>query len=226
MLPLPAEIDQHDELLDILTRAAVPTLREALGIGPESAAEMMVVAGDNPGRIRSEAAFAKLCGACPIPASSGLTNRHRLFRGLPGRPPPRQRDALPDRDRPHALAPADHRLRPATHRRGLVEERHHPLPEALRRPGGLPRTHRRPQVRPAPRPPDVRLRAHALDVLVSRTGGRCRSRPETGCCNCRSVADRTDVEPREGRPRILRQPSSRTRRVRSSAGPLVNHVSW
>ena len=78
---LSAEIDQHDELLDILTRAAVPTLREAIGIGPESAAEMMIVAGDNPGRIRSEAAFAKLCGACPIPASSGLTNRHRLFRG-------------------------------------------------------------------------------------------------------------------------------------------------
>ena len=38
---------------------------------------MMIVAGDNPSRIRSDAAFAKLCGACPIPAS----NRHRLFRG-------------------------------------------------------------------------------------------------------------------------------------------------
>ena len=37
--------------------------------------------GDNPDRIRSEAAFAKICGVCPIPASSGLTNRHRLFRG-------------------------------------------------------------------------------------------------------------------------------------------------
>jgi transposase len=42
---------------------------------------MMIVAGDNPTRIRSEAAFAKLCGACPIPASSGMTHRHRLFRG-------------------------------------------------------------------------------------------------------------------------------------------------
>ena len=42
---------------------------------------MMIVAGDNPTRIRSEAAFAKLCGACPIPASTGVTNRHRLFRG-------------------------------------------------------------------------------------------------------------------------------------------------
>ena len=78
---LSAEIDRHDELLDILTRAAAPTLREAFGIGPESAAEMLIVAGDNPTRIRSEAAFAKLCGACPIPASSGVTNRHRLFRG-------------------------------------------------------------------------------------------------------------------------------------------------
>jgi transposase len=39
---------------------------------------MLIVAGDNPERIRSEAAFAKLCGACPIPASSGATQRHRL----------------------------------------------------------------------------------------------------------------------------------------------------
>ncbi len=69
---LSAEIDRHDELLDILTRAAAPTLREAFGIGPDSAAEMLIVAGDNPTRIRSEAAFAKLCGACPIPASAGL----------------------------------------------------------------------------------------------------------------------------------------------------------
>ena len=78
---LAAEIDEHDELLDIITSATVPTLREAFGIGPDAAAEMMSVAGDNPTRIRSEAAFAKLCGACPIPASSGVTNRHRLFRG-------------------------------------------------------------------------------------------------------------------------------------------------
>jgi transposase len=64
-----------------LPKAAVPTLREADGIGADSAAEMMIVAGDNPTRLRSEAAFAKLCGACPIPASSGVTNRPRLFRG-------------------------------------------------------------------------------------------------------------------------------------------------
>ena len=141
---LSAEIDRHDELLDILTRAAAPTLREAFGIGPDSAAEMLIVAGDNPTRIRSEAAFAKLCGACPIPASS---RGHEPASALPRRPPPSQRGALPDRDHPHALAPADPRLRPTTHRRGLVEERHHPLPETLRCPGNLPRADRRPPTR-------------------------------------------------------------------------------
>ncbi|MGE3512647.1 MAG: transposase, partial [Vicinamibacterales bacterium] len=80
-LALSTEIDTHDEALDVITQEAAPTLREAFGIGPDSAAEMMIVAGDNPTRVRSEAAFAKLCGACPIPVSSGVTNRHRLFRG-------------------------------------------------------------------------------------------------------------------------------------------------
>ena len=43
---------------------------------------MLILFGDNPNRIRSEAAFAKLCGVCPIPASSGMTTgRHRLYRG-------------------------------------------------------------------------------------------------------------------------------------------------
>lgn len=53
----------------------------AFGIGPDVAAERLVTAGGNADRIRSEAAFAKLCGACPIPASSGMTKRHRLNRG-------------------------------------------------------------------------------------------------------------------------------------------------
>ena len=57
---------------------AAPTLRAAFGIGVDVAAEMLILAGDNPDRVRSEAAFAKLCGACPIPASSGNTQRHRL----------------------------------------------------------------------------------------------------------------------------------------------------
>lgn len=80
-LELAAEITEHDRVLDQLTRTASPSLRDAFGIGPDTAAEMLIVFGDNPERIRSEAAFAKLCGVAPIPASSGKTNRHRLSRG-------------------------------------------------------------------------------------------------------------------------------------------------
>jgi transposase len=75
---LDEEIKTHDRLLDGLTAQVAPALREAFGIGVDVAAEMLILAGDNPERIRSEAAFAKLCGACPIPASSGATQRHRL----------------------------------------------------------------------------------------------------------------------------------------------------
>ena len=61
---------------------ALPTLREGFGIGADTAAELLIIFGDNPERIPAEAAFAKLCGACPIPASSGMTTgRHRLYRG-------------------------------------------------------------------------------------------------------------------------------------------------
>ncbi len=51
------------------------------GIKTGIAAEMLILVGDSPERIRSEGAFAKLCGACPVPASSGKTSRHRLNRG-------------------------------------------------------------------------------------------------------------------------------------------------
>ena len=57
-------------------------LVEAVGVGYDTAAQMLITAGDNANRIKSEAAFAKMCGACPIPAGSGKTNsRHRLYRG-------------------------------------------------------------------------------------------------------------------------------------------------
>jgi transposase len=80
-LTLDAEIKAHEAHLDALTAACTPTLRTAYGISTGTAAEMLILVGDQPDRIRSEAAFAKLCGACPIPASSGQTIRHRLNRG-------------------------------------------------------------------------------------------------------------------------------------------------
>jgi transposase len=51
------------------------------GVGHDVAAKLLVAAGDNPGRLRSEAAFANLCGVAPLQASSGKTIRHRLNRG-------------------------------------------------------------------------------------------------------------------------------------------------
>jgi transposase len=81
-LELHEEIKRHGALLKKLTKTAAPDLVAAFGIGPDIAAELLVTAGDNADRIRSEAALAKLCGACPIPASSGKTSgRHRLNRG-------------------------------------------------------------------------------------------------------------------------------------------------
>ena len=57
-----------------------PDLMRVFGCGRDTIAQLLITAGDNPDRLRSEAAFAALAGVCPIPASSGKTNRHRLNR--------------------------------------------------------------------------------------------------------------------------------------------------
>ena len=80
-LMLDAEIKELDAALDALTDTCAPGLKAAFGIATGTVAEMLILVGDNPERIRSEAAFAKLCGVCPVPASSGKTTRHRLNRG-------------------------------------------------------------------------------------------------------------------------------------------------
>ena len=58
-----------------------PGLLTEYGLGPRTAALLLIAAGDHPGRLRSEAAWAHLCGAAPIPASSGKVTRHRLNPG-------------------------------------------------------------------------------------------------------------------------------------------------
>jgi transposase len=66
--------------LDRLTAQVNPALRAAKGVGPDVAAILLVAAGDNAERLRSESAFAAMCGVSPIEASSGKTIRHRLNR--------------------------------------------------------------------------------------------------------------------------------------------------
>ncbi|MGI3779229.1 MAG: transposase [Janthinobacterium lividum] len=76
------EVKVHTAHLKTQTKTAAPQLVEAAGIGFDIAAEMLTTAGQNRIRIKSEAAFAKMCGACPSPAGSGKTNgRNRLNRG-------------------------------------------------------------------------------------------------------------------------------------------------
>ena len=128
---LDAEVRSHDAVLDDLTAQASPTLRDAYSIGADSAAELLIVFGDNPERIRSEAAFAKLCGTCPIP-----------------------RGALPSSHRTHAISPAHHRLRRSPHRRRPHRKGHHPLPQTVLAREVYQRVmadHRAPQ-RPVPAP--------------------------------------------------------------------------
>jgi transposase len=73
-----AELNTH---IKALTKTAAPRLLAERGVGPETAARLLIVAGDNPGRLRSDSALAALCGASPVEASSGKTTRHRLNRG-------------------------------------------------------------------------------------------------------------------------------------------------
>jgi hypothetical protein len=78
---LTAEINELDELLEPLVTAINPALVTVAGVGADNAGQLLVTAGENHQRLTSEAAFAMLCGAAPLPASSGKTARHRLNRG-------------------------------------------------------------------------------------------------------------------------------------------------
>ena len=79
-------LELHDEIADLDAMIAIvdelaPNLVARNSIGHTGAAQLLLTAGDNPERLRSEASFASLCGVSPVPASSGKTVRHRLNRG-------------------------------------------------------------------------------------------------------------------------------------------------
>ena len=78
---LSEEISELEAHLDRLVAQAAPELVSLPGIGTDNAATLLIVAGDNPQRLGSEASFANLCGVAPIEASSGKVVRHRLNRG-------------------------------------------------------------------------------------------------------------------------------------------------
>lgn len=78
---LSEEVRELDRQLGELVASVAPRALGTFAIGPDAASALLVTIGDNPERLRSEAAFARLCGVAPIPASSGKTIRHRLHRG-------------------------------------------------------------------------------------------------------------------------------------------------
>lgn len=75
------ELRALDSELKRLIKQAAPSLMTRFGVGPQTAATLLVTAGDNPGRLRNDAALAALCGVSPLEASSGKVVRHRLNRG-------------------------------------------------------------------------------------------------------------------------------------------------
>jgi len=86
VLDLDEQTAAIDTALDELVVASAPDLESLHGVGTDTAAILLVAAGDNPGRIRSEAAWAHLCGVAPVPASSGKVTRHRLNRAATVKP--------------------------------------------------------------------------------------------------------------------------------------------
>ncbi len=76
-----SEIREIDRMLTELISETAPSLLDLHGIGTDTAASLLVAAGDNPDRLKSERSWAHLCGVTPIPASSGKVTRHRLNRG-------------------------------------------------------------------------------------------------------------------------------------------------
>ena len=134
---LTTEIEALDQHLDHLVATVAPNLVALHGVGTDCAGQLLVTAGDNPDRLRNEAAFSHLCGR----PRSRLERTHPPPSPQPRRRPPSQRRALPDRDQPTPLAHTHPQLHAATHHRRTLQARNHPLPQTLRRPRDLPRAH-------------------------------------------------------------------------------------
>jgi len=137
---LDGQIVSLDALIMPLVTGHAPGLLALHGVGTDTAALLLVAAGDHPERLRSEAAWAHLCAAAPIPAS---TRQDQTAPPQPRRRPAGQPRPVAHRDHPDELPPPDPRLRRTAHRRRPVQDRDHPLPETLRRPPGLPPPPRR-----------------------------------------------------------------------------------
>ncbi len=148
---LTVELDQSVTILS-------PGLRAAYGVGPDTAGQLLITA--EPARLRTEASFAALCGAAPVPASSGKTNRHRLSRGGD-----RAANAAYYRIALVRMArcPAHPRVRRPTDQR-RAHEGDHPAAQTRDSPRGLPALD---HPGPSPRDCDLRPTPEAKNITLT-----------------------------------------------------------
>ena len=153
---LDTEIAQLEAEIRRLCAKANPALLAAKGVGPDTAAALLVAAGDNPKRMQSEKSFAALCGHQPRP---GVIRPDHPASSQPGRQPASQQRALADRYHPDAHRRRHQRLRHPTQGRRQEEKGDHPLPQAAHRPTDLPTADQpapNPELRPATHPTPTR----------------------------------------------------------------------
>ncbi|MGY4784349.1 transposase [Rhodococcus opacus] len=130
-----SDIDGIDTRLGELAAQVNPALLQLPCVGPLVASQLLIACGDNPERLSSEQQFAALCGAAPIPASSGKHQRHPLSQG----------GDLTASSAIHSIvlmrmSAGDSRTVDYIARRtaeGKVRARDHPLPQTLRRARGF-----------------------------------------------------------------------------------------
>jgi transposase len=165
---LSGEIGSLTTELDRLTAKAAPQLVALFGVGQDSAGALLVAAGDNPGRLRSDA---RVLDAVRRLTDPGLLRQDHPPSPQPGRRPPSQRRAAPDRAGAAVPPPADQGLHGQTPHRRQVQKGDHPLFEAIRRTGGVRRAEP-----DEPRQPHLShltaIRASLIDLPCSPQRGR------------------------------------------------------
>ena len=139
VLQLTAEERELAREIETIVRKLAPQLLDQPGVGPHAAAQL-ILSWSHRGRIRSEAAFARLAGAAPIPASSGQTIRYRLDRSGDRK---LNRALHMILRHPETPPPADDHLHRTTPPGRQNTTRSKPLPQALPRPQPLPPTRTR-----------------------------------------------------------------------------------
>ena len=139
VLDLNDEIAELDRFIVPLVEELAPNLLQLEGVGIGNAGELMVAVGENPDRLHSEASFAMMCGACPIPASSGENSAPPP---QSWREPPSQLRLAHDCHLPDAHRRANSSLCRSAYPRWALQTRRDALSQALRGPRDLQSPHR------------------------------------------------------------------------------------